>query len=98
MHTVAQDFINQLDNSLSRFGTYAFDDKGPNEVLDIHSMVKKLRALKVDDVATILTEISESSVNQARCRILASALVVNMEGWNELFEFDIAAELFNEYI
>lgn len=93
MQALTQDFLNQLGQALTQFGTYSFDDKGADEVVDTNEMVESLRKLKVDDAVLVLAELSQSKDYAGRGSSLASSLVESMQDWDELFEFDIIDDL-----
>lgn len=54
------EILEKLDEALKKFGTYSFDDKGPDEVMDIDSIVKQLKILTPEQAGSILKEVSSS--------------------------------------
>ena len=86
MNELTNECLTELGLALKQFGTYSFDDKGPHEVMDIDPLLSKFRVLPATEAARVLVELSESHEHSGRGNYLASALVGEMEDWDELFE------------
>ena len=77
--------IEKIGVALKMFGTYQYDDKGPNEVMNVDELEAKFRALPAKDAAAILLELNTSKKHKGRGSYLVSELVCNMQDWDELF-------------
>lgn len=55
------DIIKQLTEALEKFGTHAFYDKGPDEVMNIDMISIELKTMTAEEVGTILKEVAQSN-------------------------------------
>lgn len=84
--------LSKLGEALKRFGTYSFDDKGPNDVMDIEELTREIRRLPVVDAVAVLQAINTSEKYEGRASTLASNLIVDMQDWDELLEQDLGID------
>ena len=73
----------ELKEALRVFGTYSFDDKGPEEVMGVDELTSALREAgptRTRDVVLALGKCEGSREER-----LASSLLVNMQDWDELW-------------
>lgn len=82
---LAARIINELGVALKQFGTYAFDDKGPHEVMGFE-MTAELRKLPAAEAAAVLTMVATSKKYKGRGLQVASCIVCDLQDWDELFE------------
>ncbi len=76
-----------LKVALRQFGEYQFDDKGPWEVIELEPYAKKLRTLSAYDAADVIRRISQFTKHGAHRGVrLASALLEELQEWDELFD------------
>lgn len=92
----AQDILTELDEALKEFGTYSFDDKGPEEVMNLDGIVNTLNAMDVKEVVDILETVSAAS---DRAKTLVEHLLMDMqdipdERWDALMESPKLASMF----
>lgn len=85
MHDLSISIIGQLGLALKNFGTYSFDDKGPNEVMSIDDIVDDLRKLSPTDAAMVLIEVATSKKHKGRGLQVASTIVCDLQDWDDLF-------------
>lgn len=95
---IVNDLIKELDYALTTFGEYSFHDKGPDEVMDINKIVRKVRGNRtIQEIATILTQFLDnygkiSSVGSEReAADLVNTIITDlddMEDFDDLFELD----------
>lgn len=71
----------KLNEALKKFGTYSFDDKGADEIMDIASINGKLRKLSPEKAGLILKEVINSS--NKRGKALAECLVSDLDDMPE---------------
>ena len=90
---IVNEFKADLEAALLMFGTYAFDDKGASEVLDIDLMTCRLRELSPRGAAAVLHEMWLSEELGGRLSRLASELACALDDWNELFEQELMEEV-----
>lgn len=57
---IAFDIMEEIDDALIQFGHYTFSDKGPWEVMDISTLVHKLKSKPVSEIANILTQVLDN--------------------------------------
>ena len=55
--------MKEIDNALIEFGSYTFEDKGPDEVMYISNLKKELEKKTVKEIASILTEVLDNYDN-----------------------------------
>lgn len=58
--------MEKIDDAIKRFGIYSFDDKGPDEVMDIDSIVRSLSGKSVKEIGSILSEILDNYSDSKR--------------------------------
>jgi len=59
MNAQVKEIIEQLDAALKQFGEYPYYDKGPREVMDVDSIVNRLRPLPGTEAGAILRMVAE---------------------------------------
>ena len=85
---IVTEALADIGDALKKFGTYQFDDKGPNEVMDMDHLLVGLMNLPVAEAAEAIHAIAKSKKHGGRGLQLASALVVDLQGYEELWEED----------
>jgi len=79
----------ELHSAIKQFGEYSFFDKGPDEVMDINSIVIELEKLPLNQIGKILSSILDEE--KVYGRNLAESLVGSLdhrEDFDDLFELD----------
>jgi len=61
----------KLDEAKDMFGSYAYNDKGADEVMDVHELVNKVKVLSVEDATEELIHLA----NRTDCALEPSTLV-----------------------
>ena|SRR3972149_5411325 len=92
--TLVDACLKELGLALKRFGTYQFDDKGPGEVMNMNILLTMFRAVDAKTAGEALIKLSQVKKYEGRGESLASALVGDMENWDELFEQPGIEELY----
>lgn len=59
LRNLANNILADLAKALEQFGTYSFDDKGANEVMDTKRYTSSLRALEADQAGFVLKLVGE---------------------------------------
>ena len=95
MQTLSTRIIKELGESLKMFGSYTFDDKGPNEVMGIRELVEELRTLPATEAAAVLFEVAASKKHKGRGASVAETLICDMQDWDELFAIPGIDEILN---
>lgn len=94
---IAFDIMEEIDDALIQFGHYTFSDKGPWEVMDISTLVYKLKSKPVSEIANILKQVLDnydkiSKVGDYKHASKAVSAIIseldNMEWFDDLFEYD----------
>jgi hypothetical protein len=57
---IAHDIMEEIDDALIQFGHYTFSDKGPWEVMDISTLVQKLKGKSSKEVGEILSHVLDN--------------------------------------
>lgn len=95
----AQKFVDQalsdLGVALKSFGTYSFDDKGPNEVMDLTPLVQMLRKMTPEEAGKSLCELASSGKHKGRGLYLAETLTMMLQDWDALFNQPGIDDIFN---
>jgi hypothetical protein len=73
--------LSKLKEALEKFGTYSFDDKGPDEVMNTQSIINELKTLSSEQAGLILKEVSLSK--NERGKRLAECLVSGLDDMPE---------------
>ena len=79
LHPAAHQCLQALSAALKQFGIYAFDDKGPGEVMGIGGLVRDFRRLDVGSAALALCQLATAKDHDGRGLPLACTLVGEME-------------------
>lgn len=95
MKQLSTRMIQELGEALRMFGTYSFDDKGSNEVMNTNKLVAELKKLSAAEAAEVLFEVAASKKHKGRGLKLACDLVVDLQDWDELFENTGVCDLLN---
>ncbi len=86
--------VDELKLALSQFGTYTFDDKGPQEVMNIDDLVEEFRDLSPEAAGNTLLALAADITFWARAETLASCILGEMEDWDELWEVPGVDEIY----
>lgn len=84
-----------MRSALKEFGTYTYDDKGPHEVMDIDEIAGRIRALGVEEAATLLKALRASGTGKRRAREIErcwSSIMVTLQDWDEFMEGPVEAD------
>ena len=83
-----EDVLIKITETLTRFGTYSFDDKGPHEVMDIFSITNYIKSLSKEKAAKFLKEIVDSEGYSNRNKKVANSIVGDCDDMSdEWFEY-----------
>ena len=79
----------QLHSAIKDFGEYSFFDKGPDEVMDINSIITELKDLPLIEIGGIFSEIlnEEKKYGKNLVDCLVGCLD-DREDFDDLFEMD----------
>ena len=84
-----------LIEAKDQFGKYSYDDKGPDEVMDVDELVRELKKLHIDTIITQLLHLA----NRTDCPLDPTALVSSIlhsldgeEKFDPLFENEELSE------
>lgn len=86
MNSLTIECLDKLGIALKRFGTYSYDDKGPQEVINVNELATKIKKLDPAEAIAVLLEINTSKKYEGRGSYLASTLICNLQDWDELFQ------------
>jgi hypothetical protein len=70
------EFIAEMNKAIEMFGSYTYDDKGPDEVMDLNKLVSKLKVLSASEAGNALKELSQYN---DRAYFLAETLVARLD-------------------
>lgn len=71
--------ITELEQALQQFGTYAFNDKGAHEVMDLDQITQFLLKQKADKVVKFLVEVKGDKKARSERESLASQLICSLD-------------------
>lgn len=83
MTALAYECMHALSIALKTFGEYSFEDKGPQEVMNIDELAQRFRANSVDYAAQTFKDILTDKEHGKR---LASAILLQLQDWDELWD------------
>lgn len=86
----------KLQEAVTSFGAYSYNDKGPNEVMDVTNLSIKVRALQPAEAACVLRSVANSRGYPVRPEYLAGAIVVDLQDWDELFAESGMGDVLND--
>lgn len=58
-HSFTDKLLKELKSALNKFGTYSFDDKGPEEVMDIEKLVQEYQSLPQKNKIEVAQEVKK---------------------------------------
>jgi hypothetical protein len=93
--TLSTRIIKELGEALKMFGSYTFDDKGPDEVMDIGGLVEELKKLTSNEASEVLFEVARAKNHKGRGLQVAMYLVLDLQDWDELFTISGIDDLLN---
>lgn len=80
----ANEIVAKLDEALKKFGTYSFEDKGAQEVMDLKEITSKLEKMTSSKAGEVMKSVAEKhDYGQSLINQLASALDNMPEEWFE---------------
>jgi len=87
----SKEIVEEIKEAISMFGSYTYGDKGPQEVMDIDSIVDRLKELPVEDIITVLTEVRQRSGD---AEPFLTVVAYSLQEWDDprtdiLFESDV---------
>jgi hypothetical protein len=89
--------MGEINSALRRFGKYSFEDKGPEEVMNVQPIATELKTKSLEEVAEILKEVLDnydkfSKVgDKSHAKSMVDCLIHSlddMDWFDDLFEFD----------
>lgn len=87
-----------LKEALDQFGTYAYNDKGADEVMDVGVLVKEIKKMPVDKAISELQLLLKEFVHKnADTSDLVSSIMMDLQehpGFDPLFEDEVLSEHF----
>jgi len=86
--------LDELEEAIRNFGEYTFTDKGPTEVMDIDSIVSRLRARSPEIVATVISQLMED--DDIFANTLGEFLAEELQDWDDLWAVPLMQEIFHE--
>jgi hypothetical protein len=78
----AENILEKLNEALTKFGTYSFDDKGPHEVMNIGAISDYIKTLSKEDAVAIIKEVIDVEGYSKR-KVLADAIVGDCDNMPE---------------
>jgi hypothetical protein len=84
-HPLAVEAFKALETALVMFGTYAFNDKGPGEVMEVGDLVTRFREA---GEAEALAALKDMARDEGFGVSLVSAILLDLQDWDELFDLD----------
>ena len=89
---IAAFIMKDIDEAITMFGTYTFDDN-PYEVMDIDSIMKKLKDKPIKEIGSILSEVLDKYPNSERSTYAVNTIIDEFESlpddkWYELLSLD----------
>jgi hypothetical protein len=85
---LAENAVKAMKAALKQFGTYTYDDKGPQEVMDIYEQANVFKAAGVEEAAAAFHDLVDSKKDAGRRAVLASAILGELQDWDELWNAD----------
>jgi len=88
MAITSDEIVKDLVESLVKYGTYSFDDKGPSEVMDINFIASELREMPAKVAGTLMKEVAAKNIRgEALINCIASCLDDMPDVWfNEMVD------------
>lgn len=77
----------EIKKALKEFGTYSYNDKGPDEVMDMSTHINKLKALPVEECKSVLLELAEGDRYE---EMFVGSVLISLD--NEVALFDLMME------
>ena len=93
MKQLLDECLTELGLALKRFGTYSFDDKGAEEVMDVEVLAEKFRKMSVEDASTVLLALAKSKKHGGRGESLVASILNELAEWDELLDLPEIEEL-----
>lgn len=78
--------LSEMEYTLNRMGTLAFDEKGPGQLMDLKALTNEIRELPPQEAAITLKAIYDLPARENRSRHVAAEIVSRLKDWNDLME------------
>ena len=85
MKITAVDIDKQLAAAIKKFGMYSYEDKGPDEIMDLTPIVAHLT--ETNDVPYVLDVLHELNKKKRNSR-LVETIICMLDGWDEFIDSD----------
>ncbi len=76
----ANEITTKLDEALKRFGTYQFEDKGADEIMDMQEIAEKLKTMTSTQAGQVMKQVASS---HDRGQQLINDLVMSLDSMDE---------------
>lgn len=76
--------VDALKQAHKSFGTYAYNDKGPHEVLDVEEIIAKLRQVPKEDVVEALLKLCADKSTDLDPSSLVCAILIDLQCDDEM--------------
>lgn len=73
------EIVKAIKHALKQFGEYQYHDKGPTEVMDVHSFVEKLNTLPPNECVDVLGSVWNNKSNRIECRMFVGSCMIDMQ-------------------
>lgn len=85
-----EDILKELNQALTRYGTYTYEDKGPEEMMDLVPIVDHFVDMEPEEAARYLNRFSEHKYGE---RLITSIFVHLQDTWSDAKYAKVSQEL-----
>lgn len=57
INEISFNIMTEIDNALSKYGKYTFSDKGPDEVMDIDTLISPFKNMETNEIVKTLKDV-----------------------------------------
>ena len=86
--SLAKDIINEMNEGMKLYGEYTFHDKGAEEVMDIFSIVKRLKHIGPSEAINTLKQVESNVTNEDERYTLLTGVMAKLDTWDAFWDID----------
>lgn len=89
---IAFDLNKEMVNGIKQFGEYSFEDKGPDEVMNISKFDRIMKNKNIEDVADILNKFYDLAKDKGHALSVINNIILGLDDrddFEDLWNYDI---------
>lgn len=88
---IALELNNAMIYGIKQFGIYSFEDKGPDEVMDLGKFDNIMATKSIEDIADILNKFYDLTNDKEHAKYVIESIITNLDNrddFEDLWDYD----------